>query len=88
MRRDADAGAAGAQRLELLEIVGDRLLAEALDAAACVRDIEKDDLDAGLRRRLDGGARLVDPEIVELADRRVARVAELRVDLDVLAADV
>ena len=42
----------------------------------------------GLGGRLRRGAGLVEPEVVELADRRVAGAAQLAVDLGVLAADL
>ena len=58
------------------------------DAAAEVAGVEADERDAGLGGGLGGGARLVEPEVVELADRRVAVRAQLAVDLDVLAPDL
>ena len=48
---DADADACAAQLLELAEIGGDRLLPEAVDAAARVRDVEEDELDRPPRPR-------------------------------------
>ena len=76
-----------AQLLELAKVLGDRLLPEAVDAAARVGDVEQHDLDARLGRRLGGGVRLREPEVVELADGRVARVAQLPVDRGVALAD-
>ena len=70
------------------EVVRHRLLPEALDAAAEVAGVEEDERDAGLGSRLGRGTRLLEPEVVELADRREAVRAELPVDLDVLAADL
>ena len=60
--------------------VGDRRLAEAVDPAARVGDVEEHELDAGLLRRVGRGAGLLEPEIVELADRRVAGPPQLAVD--------
>ena len=45
---DADADARGPQLLELAEVVGDRILPEAVDAAAGVGDVEEHELDARL----------------------------------------
>ena len=68
---DADADAGAAQLLELAEVVGHGVLAEPVDPAAAVGDVEQDELDAGGGRRLGRGSRLVRAEVVELADRRV-----------------
>ena len=83
---DADADARRAQFFELREVRRDRLLAEAVDPAARVRDMEEDDLDPRLAGRLDRGVRLGDPEVVELADRGVARLAQLAIDVRVRRA--
>ena len=64
-----------AQLLELGEVRRDRLLPKAVDPAARVRDVEEDDLDPRLAGRLDRGVRLGEPEVVELPDRDVTRVA-------------
>ena len=48
-------------------------------AAARVGDVQEHELDARLRSRLDRGPCLVDAEVVELADRGVARRAHLAV---------
>ena len=69
------------------QVVGDRLLPEARDPAAQVAGVEADELDAGLRGGLGRRARLVEAEVVELADGGVAVGAQLAVDLDVLAPD-
>ena len=81
---DADPDPAVPQLLELAEILGHRLLAEAVDPAARVGDVEEDELDSGLRGRLGRRARLLEPEVVELADRGVAGGAQLAVDVHVL----
>ncbi len=85
---DADARAGRAQLLDSAQILRDRVLAEAIEPAARVRDVEQHELDAGLGARLDRRVRLREPEIVELADRRVTGVAHLRVDPRVLRSDV
>ena len=85
---DTDPDPGGAQLLELPEIRGHRLLAEAVDPPARVGDVEEDELDSGLRRGLGRRARLLQPEVVELADRGVAGGPQLAVDLDVARSDV
>jgi hypothetical protein len=84
---DADVDPAGPQLLELAEVRGHRLLAEALDAAARVGDVEEDELDSGFHGRLGRRASLLEPEVVELADRGVPGGAELAVEGGVLAPD-
>src|SRR5262249_21940004 len=84
---DADADTGVAQLLEPAQILGDRRLTEAVDAAAGIGDVEEDELDTSLRGRLRGSLRLGEPEVVELADGRVARVAKLRVDRDVVGTN-
>ena len=49
---DADPDPVGAQLLELARYVGHRLLAEALEPAARVGDVEEDELDSRLGRSL------------------------------------
>ena len=66
-----------AQRLDLTEVIGDRRLAHARQAAARVGGEEQHELDARLGRRVGGGARLLEAQVVELADRRVAGRAHL-----------
>jgi hypothetical protein len=80
---DADTQAASTQRLELLEILGDRFLPESLDPAARVRDVEQHDLDLYLGSRLGCAERLLEPEVVELADGRVPRVTKFLIDRDI-----
>ena len=74
------------QLLHLPQVLGHRFLAKAREATAFVRREEHDDADPRLRGRLDSRECLLEPEIVELADGRVAGPAELPVDLDVLPA--
>src|SRR5581483_520722 len=74
---DADADARRAELLEALQILGDRRLPEAVDAAPRVGDVEDDELDPDLACGLGGGAGLVEAEVVELADRGVAGAALL-----------
>jgi hypothetical protein len=87
VRRDPDAGARGAQLLHLVEICGGRRLAEALEPAPRVGGEEEDELDAGRRGRLDGRLRLVQTDVVELADGGVARRKHLAVRLFVRRAN-
>ena len=84
---DADAGAVRSQLLEIAEVVRDRLLPEALDAAARVGDVEDDELDSDRGRGLGRRARLVEAEVVELPDGGVPRRAHLREDGAVVRAD-
>ena len=85
---DADPDACGAQILELREVRSDRLLPEAVDAAARVGDVEEDDLDLRLGGGPDGRVRLGETEVVELADSRPARGAELAVEIGIARADM
>src|SRR5438105_5521398 len=87
MRGEADREVTRTQLLDLAQVVGGGLLAEARQAAARVGGQEEDDRDAGVLRRLRGRERLVEAEVVELADDRVAGPPELLVDVDVVAAD-
>ena len=84
---DADADACGAELLEPAQVVGDRRLAEAVDAAARVGDVEEHELDARFGRRLGRRVRLGQAEVVELADGGVAGGAHLPVDPGVALAD-
>ena len=70
------------------EVLGHRVLPEAGDAAAQVARVEADERDPRLLGRLGRRAGLLEAEVVELADRRVAVRAQLAVHLDVLAADL
>ena len=84
---DPDADTVGAKRLHLSQVLRDGLLAESGDAAAEVAGVEQHERDPGLGCRLSGGASLLRPEVVELADRGEPVRAELAVDLDVLPPD-
>src|SRR5439155_3500463 len=84
---EADAGAAAGKALDLREVLRDGVLSEAGEPAAGVGGEEEDELDPGLARGLDRGMRLSEPEVVELAHRRVAGVAHLGVGLYVLGAN-
>ena len=76
---EADSDAVLPQRLQLPEILGGRLLAHPRQAAARVGGEEEDEVDARVGGRFGGRARLLEPEVVELADRRVAGVPHLGV---------
>ena len=83
---DADPDPAPAELLDLLEVRGRGFLAEAGETSARVGGEEQGQRDAGLVRGLRGGECLVEPEVVELPDRRVAGGAHLGIGLDVLGA--
>src|SRR5207253_3999848 len=70
--------------LDLTQVRGHGLLAEAGEAAARVGGEEQDDPDARLRRGLGRCERLVEAEVVKLADGGVPGVAELAIDERVL----
>src|SRR2546429_8799002 len=84
---DADRDSLRAQCLELGEVAGDGRLPEAGDPSAEIARVKADERDAGLSRGLRRGARLLEPEVVELTDRRVAVRPKLAVDLDVIRSD-
>ena len=84
---DADADSGLAQALEISQVVRDRVLAEALYAAARVRDVEHDELDAHLVRGLRSRPCLLEPQVVELAHRRVPGPTHLGEDSGVIGAD-
>ena len=85
---DADANTALAQGLELAQVFGHALLTESLDPTACISRVEQDKGNAGLLGGFSGGERLLEPQVVELADRRVAGAEELPIDVDVVLADL
>src|SRR5439155_13688136 len=80
---EPDAQPVRPQRLDLAEVVGNRLLAEARAAPARVGGVQDDDLDPGLLGRGGRGPRLLEPEIVELTHGRIPRFEQLAVDVDV-----
>ena len=81
--REPDSHSRRTHRLELLQVLGRRVLAEALQPAAPVGREQEDDLDPGLRRRLDRRVSLRQPQVVELPDNCVARGQHLAVHRDV-----
>ena len=83
---EADADAVGAQRLELAQVLGRRLLAHPRQPAAGVRREQEDDLELRLAGGLHRRARLVQTEVVELADGGVAGRTHLPIGLDVEGA--
>ena len=87
MGGEADAGAAAGQLLDLREVLPDGALSEPGEPAARVGGEEKDELDPGLARGFDGGVRLREPQVVELAGRGVAGGAHLGVRRRVAGAD-
>ena len=84
MGGNADGDAGCAQRLDLVEIGGDRRLAHPVEPAALVGDVEQHDRDPGLGRRLGRRERLGGAEVVELAHGRVPGGAHLPVHLGVV----
>ena len=69
---DPDADPVRAQLLELRQVLRHRGLAEARAAAAQVTRVEADECDPGLLGRVGRRSGLLEAEVVELADRRVA----------------
>src|SRR4029077_17408413 len=88
VRRDSDADPVTAQLLDLPQVLRHRRLSEAVEPAACVRDVEKDELDARFLGRFGCGACLLEPEVVELADGGVACAEQLAIDVDVARPDL
>ena len=82
---DPDVEPARAEVLHLAQVLADAVLPEARQSAALVGRQQQDDADARLVGRFGGSERLVEAEVVELADGGVAGRAQLAVDLDVLA---
>jgi CDP-diacylglycerol--glycerol-3-phosphate 3-phosphatidyltransferase len=81
---DADADPGGAQLLELAQVPRHRLLPEAVETAARVGDVEQDELDSGLLGRRRRRTPFLEPEVVELAHRGVARAEQLAIDVHVI----
>ena len=82
-----DGEPAVAQLLDPAEVIRRRALAKAVEPAARIGGVEKDERDAGRLGRLRGGERLVEAEVVELADGRVAGGAHLAVRALVIGTD-
>jgi CDP-diacylglycerol--glycerol-3-phosphate 3-phosphatidyltransferase len=87
VRCDTNGDAAPAERLDLLDVLVHRVLPEAGQTAALVGREQQHDPYPRLLGGVHCRERLGQPEVVELADGRVAGVPELTVDLDVLPAD-
>src|SRR4029079_1493170 len=86
-RGQADLDTAAAQILDLVQILVRRGLAETVEPASAIRDVKEDEGDARGIGRFRRGERLLEPEVVELADRGVAGGEHLAVDLLVAGAD-
>ena len=82
----ADPDAALLEPLDLVQVFGGRVLPEALQAAAPVGGVEEDEVDARCLRCLRGRERLLEAEVVELADRGVPGGEQLAVDELVVGA--
>ena len=76
---EPDPDAALLEPLDLVQVFGGRMLPEALQAAAPVGGVEEDEVDARCLRCLRGRERLLEAEVVELADRGVAGGEQLAV---------
>ena len=87
MGGEADLDPALAEVLDLVQVLGRRGLAETLEPAPRVCDVEQDERDPGGSRGLGRSECLLEAEVVELADRGVARAAHLAVNLLVVDAD-
>src|SRR6266511_517664 len=84
---ESDVEAALTEVLDLIQILGRRGLTEPVEPASGVCDVEEDERDLGCVGSFCGGERLLEAEVVELADRGVARSAHLAVDLLVAGTD-
>src|SRR5262245_65970284 len=82
----ADGEVAFAEVFDLVQVRGRRGLAEALEPASRVCDVEEDERDVGGFCGFGGGQRLLEPEVVELADGGVAGGEHLPVPLLVVGA--
>ena len=84
---DADRDPAVAKRLDLGEVRRDRRLSHPIEPTARIRDVQAGRSDPRLLGRLRRGEGGVEPEVVELADRRVPRRPHLAVGAHVEVAD-
>ena len=84
---EADPDAAPAQVLDLIQVLGRGGLAEAREPASRIRGVEEHELDARGLGGFGRGQRLLEAEVVELADGGVAGRAHLAVDELVAGAD-
>ncbi len=84
---EPDVDAPLAEPLDLVQVLGSGGLAEAFESASRVGDVEEDEGDSGSVGRLGGCECLLEAEVVELTDRRVAGGEHLAVDLLVLGAN-
>src|SRR4051794_39209774 len=76
---EADGDAASPKLPDLWEIPADGRRGEALDPAARVGREQDDDRDPGRGGRVEGGERLVEAEVVELADGGVPAGEQLAI---------
>src|SRR2546423_5791675 len=82
-----DVDASRPQILDLAEVLRDGVLPKPREPASLIRREQQDDADAGLLRGVHRGERLVEAEVVELADGRGSGRAQLAVDGGVVPAD-
>ena len=85
---DAHPDPALAQRLELTQILRDALLTKPVESAARIGCVEEDEGDPRFLGGFSRSHRLVEAEVVELADRGVAGGAQLLVDVDVVLSNL
>ena len=88
VRGKADTRATGAERLHVAQVGRNGRLAEALDPAARVRDVEEDDRDSRVPRSVERGFGLRAADVVELADGRVPGRPHLAIRRRVVLSDV
>ncbi len=84
---DADPDPTLAERLDLGEVRRHGRLSRPIEPTAAVRDVQAGEADSRLLGRLRRGEGGVEPEVVELADRRVPRRPHLAVGAHVEVAD-
>jgi CDP-diacylglycerol--glycerol-3-phosphate 3-phosphatidyltransferase len=77
MGRNSHGRVARAERIDLLQIRGDGLLAKAVEPAAGVRAEEEHEVDPRFPRGLQGGLCFHEPDVMKLTDRRVPRPPHL-----------
>jgi CDP-diacylglycerol--glycerol-3-phosphate 3-phosphatidyltransferase len=84
---DAYCCAARAERLDLLQVRAHGLLAKALEPAPGVSGQEKHDCDPRFLGRVQRGLRFLEPDVVELTDRRVPGPAHLSIGRGVVLSN-
>ena len=88
MGGDPDENAAFTQRFELTQVLGNAFLPKSCDPTAAVSRVEQDKSDPRLLGGVRGCERLLEPDVVELADGGIAGAELLPIDVDVVVTDV